>query len=100
MTDASAPKKGWFARLTEGLSRSSKTMTDQVVGVFAKKPVDQATLDELEEMLIEADLGTRSAAKIRKSRLSNVSMTPVPLSIWKVVLPIAVETSTEALPRW
>jgi fused signal recognition particle receptor len=64
MTDASAPKKGWFARLTEGLSRSSKTMTDQVVGVFARKPVDQATLDELEEMLIEADLGTKAAAKI------------------------------------
>jgi fused signal recognition particle receptor len=58
------PKKGWFARLTEGLSRSSKTMTEQVVGVFAKKPIDQAMLDELEEMLIEADLGTKAAAKI------------------------------------
>jgi fused signal recognition particle receptor len=58
------PKKGWFARLTEGLSRSSKTMTEQVVDVFAKKPIDQAMLDELEEMLIEADLGTKAAAKI------------------------------------
>jgi fused signal recognition particle receptor len=61
------PKKGWFARLTEGLSRSSKTMTDQVVGVFAKKPIDQAMLDELEEMLIEADLGTKAAAKITQA---------------------------------
>jgi len=64
MTDAPAPKKGWFARLTEGLSRSSKTMTEQVVGAFTGKPIDQAMLDELEEMLIEADLGTKSAAKI------------------------------------
>jgi fused signal recognition particle receptor len=64
MTDPSAPKKGWFARLTEGLSKSSKTMTEQVVGVFAKRPIDLAMLDELEEMLIEADLGTKSAAKI------------------------------------
>ena len=61
------PKKGWFARLTEGLSRSSKTMTDQVVGVFVKRPIDQAMLDELEEMLIEADLGTRAAAKISEA---------------------------------
>jgi fused signal recognition particle receptor len=61
------PKKGWFARLTEGLSRSSKTMTEQVVGVFAKKPIDQAMLDELEEMLIEADLGTKAAAKITEA---------------------------------
>jgi fused signal recognition particle receptor len=60
------PKKGWFQRLTAGLSRSSKAMGDQVVGVFsAKAPLDEAKLDELEEMLIEADLGPHSAARIR-----------------------------------
>jgi fused signal recognition particle receptor len=60
------PKKGWFQRLTTGLSRSSKAMGDQVVGVFsAKTPLDDAKLDELEEMLIEADLGPHSAARIR-----------------------------------
>lgn len=64
---ADAPKKGWFARLTEGLSRSSKTMTDQVVSVFAKKPLDQAMLDALEEMLIEADLGHRASARIAQA---------------------------------
>ena len=65
MTDA--PKKpGWFRRLTEGLSRSSRQMSEQVVSVFAKKPLDQAMLDELEEMLIEADLGPHSAARITK----------------------------------
>ena len=29
------PKKGWFARLTEGLSRSSAQMSEQVAAVFA-----------------------------------------------------------------
>ena len=57
-------KKGWFARLTEGLSRSSRQMADSVVAVVARKPLDQAALDDLEEMLIEADLGPRTAAKI------------------------------------
>jgi fused signal recognition particle receptor len=66
MTDA--PKKpGWFKRLTEGLSRSSRQMTEQVVATFVKRPLDQAMLDELEEMLVEADLGPRAAAKITEA---------------------------------
>jgi fused signal recognition particle receptor len=66
MTDA--PKKpGWFQRLTEGLSRSSRQMTEQVVSVFVKRPLDQAMLDELEEMLLEADLGPRAAANITQA---------------------------------
>jgi fused signal recognition particle receptor len=60
-----APKKpGWFRRLTDGLSRSSKQLGEQVTSVFVKKPLDQAMLDALEEMLIEADLGPSAAARI------------------------------------
>src|SRR4051812_49161776 len=62
MTDEK--KKGWLSRLTEGLTRSSKQMTETVVSAVAKNPLDQAALDELEEMLIEADLGPRLAASI------------------------------------
>ena len=40
-------------------------MSEQITQVFvAKEPLDQAKLDELEEMLIEADLGPHSAARI------------------------------------
>ena len=60
-------KQGWFKRLTAGLSRSSKEMTEQVTGVFTKKPLDQEQLDQLEEMLIEADLGPHAAAKIARA---------------------------------
>ena len=59
------PKRGWLSRLTDGLTRSSKQVTEQITQVFvAKEPLDQAKLDELEEMLIEADLGPHSAARI------------------------------------
>jgi fused signal recognition particle receptor len=58
------PKKGWFSRLTQGLSRSSAQMTEQVAAVFTKKPLDQEQLDALEDMLIEADLGPTAAARI------------------------------------
>ena len=57
-------KRGWLQRLTAGLSRTSRQMTEQVTGVVTKRPLDQAQLDELEEMLIEADLGPAAAARI------------------------------------
>jgi fused signal recognition particle receptor len=59
-------KQGWFQRLTGGLSRSSKAMTEQVAEIF-RKPLDQEQLDDLEEMLIEADLGPHAAARIAKA---------------------------------
>jgi len=66
MTDA--PKKtGWLSRLTTGLARSSRQMTETVVATFVKKPLDQAMLDALEEMLIEADLGPKAAARITEA---------------------------------
>jgi len=57
------PKKGWLQRLSDGLSRTSRQMGEQV-GVLTRRPLDQAQLDELEEMLIEADLGPKAAARI------------------------------------
>ena len=61
------PKRGWLQRLTEGLSRSSRQVTDQVTRVLVARPLDQAQLDELEEMLIEADLGPQAAARITQA---------------------------------
>lgn len=67
MTDQNSSKMNWFQRLTSGLTRSTKQMTEQVVGLIAKKPLDQDTLDELEEQLIAADLGPAAAARITKA---------------------------------
>ncbi len=59
------PKRGWLQRLTDGLTRSSKQVGEQITSVFsAKEPLDQVKLDALEEMLIEADLGPQAAARI------------------------------------
>jgi fused signal recognition particle receptor len=62
MTDTG--KKGWFSRLTEGLSRSSKQMTDQVVAAFVKEPLSERALEQLEEHLLESDLGPAAADRI------------------------------------
>ena len=60
-------RQGWFSRLTEGLSRSSRQMTDQITHALVARPLDQARLDELEEMLIEADLGPAAAGRITQA---------------------------------
>ncbi len=58
-------KKGWFQRLTDGLSRTSQTLTEQVTQVFVQKEaLDDAALEELEDLLIESDLGPAVAATI------------------------------------
>src|SRR3712207_4410608 len=69
MTDfgSRGEKRGWFQRLTEGLSRSSRQFSDQVVSTFTRRPLDQRALDELEEMLIEADLGPAAAGRVTEA---------------------------------
>jgi len=55
---------GWLQRLTKGLSKSSRDLSVQVAAVLTKKKLDQETLDELEAMLIEADLGSTASGRI------------------------------------
>ncbi|MGI9168727.1 MAG: signal recognition particle-docking protein FtsY [Caulobacteraceae bacterium] len=56
-------KRGWLQRLTDGLARSSRQVTQAAQGLVAR-PLDQERLDALEEMLIEADLGPQAAGRI------------------------------------
>ncbi len=55
---------GWLTRLTRGLSKSSKKIGQGISDLVTKKKLDQETLDALEELLISADLGPKTAAKI------------------------------------
>jgi fused signal recognition particle receptor len=59
------PKKlGLFARLTQGLTRTAQSLTTGVTKVFTRKKLDQAALDELEELLIAGDMGAPVAAYV------------------------------------
>lgn len=57
-------RKGWFARLRDGLSRSTARLTDGIGGIFTKRKLDDEALEQLEELLIQADLGPATAARI------------------------------------
>ncbi len=58
---------GWLSRLTGGLSRSTARFTQGLSDVFTKSKLDPEDLDALEELLIAADLGPKTAAKIVKA---------------------------------
>jgi len=59
-------KKSWFAQLKAGLSRSSNALSENLASVLTKRKLDEETLDELEEVLIKADLGVAMAGRIRE----------------------------------
>ncbi len=65
VTVADAPQRGgWFSRLKEGLSKSSKSISGSITSIFTKRKLDKATLQELEDTLIQADLGLPVAERI------------------------------------
>ena len=57
-------KKGWFARLTSGLKKSASSLTESVVSVVTKRKLDAEALEDLEDVLIQADLGVETAMAI------------------------------------
>jgi len=59
-----APRKTWFQRLRHGLSRSSRELSDSISGVFTKRRLDEETLQDLEDVLIRADLGMDTALRV------------------------------------
>lgn len=57
-------KEGWFSRLKAGLARTSTKLSDGITGLLTKRKLDADTLEALEDLLIEADLGVTTAARI------------------------------------
>ncbi len=55
---------GFLSRLKEGLSRSTQKLTGGISAVLTKRKLDDAGLEELEDLLIGADLGPEVAARI------------------------------------
>jgi fused signal recognition particle receptor len=56
--------KGWLSRLRTGLGRSTEKISTGIGDIFTKHKLDDETLASLEELLISADLGPTTAAKL------------------------------------
>lgn len=55
---------GWFSRLSAGLSKSSSRLGQGITDIFGGNKVDEATLQDLEDLLIMADLGPKTASSL------------------------------------
>ncbi len=98
MNDQSTEKQSWWQRLSGGLKRTSASIGGAVTDLVAKRRLDQAMLDEIEEVLIRADLGVESAALIAaavgegrydKSITADEVKAVVAAEVEKVLTPVA-----------
>ncbi|MGZ8995638.1 MAG: signal recognition particle-docking protein FtsY [Rhodospirillales bacterium] len=62
--DIARESGGWLSRLRRGLSRSSDKLTGGITGLFTRRKLDDDALEDLEELLIGADLGVGTATRI------------------------------------
>jgi fused signal recognition particle receptor len=57
-------KSGWLSKLKSGLSKTSDRLTGGITDLLSKRKLEGDTLEELEEILITADLGAKVAAQL------------------------------------
>lgn len=62
VTDAATPSL--LHRLKQGLSKTSHQLSEGITSIFHQKRLDAAMVEELEEVLIMADMGVAAAARI------------------------------------
>ncbi len=58
------PKQSWWRRLSSGLKRTSSSIGTAVADLVTKRKLDRAMLDDIEDVLLRADLGSEVAARI------------------------------------
>lgn len=98
----------FLVRLKTGLSKTSGKLGDGITGIFTKAKLDDAALEELEELLIEADLGAKTAAelvaKLAKERFdkditSEQVKTFLAQEITHILTPVALPLALEATQK-
>ena len=98
MNDQPEEKQSWWQRLSGGLKRTSASIGGAVADLVVKRKLDQEMLDEIEEVLIRADLGLDTAARIAsavgegrydKSITSDEVKAVLAAEVEKVMTPVA-----------
>jgi fused signal recognition particle receptor len=63
-TTPETTKLSWWRRLSGGLKRTSSSLGAAVADLVTKRKLDRAMLEDIEDVLLRADLGTEVAARI------------------------------------
>lgn len=99
------PKQSWWKRLSAGLKRTSSSLGTAVADLVTKRKLDRAMLDDIEDVLLRADLGTEVAARIAeavgkgrydKSVSAEDVTTIVATEVEKVLSPVAKPLEIDA----
>ncbi|MGP9822575.1 signal recognition particle-docking protein FtsY [Salinarimonas sp. NSM] len=96
---AAAPKASWWKRLTQGLARTSSSMGGAITSLFTKRKLDATTLEDLEDILIQADLGVPAATRITEAVAKGRYDKEIPPEEVKRVLATEVERSLAPVAR-
>lgn len=64
VSKAEPVKQSWFQRLKSGLGKTSTKLTTGITDLFSKRKLDAGTLDDLEDLLIQSDLGLETTSRI------------------------------------
>ncbi|MGE0629294.1 MAG: signal recognition particle-docking protein FtsY [Hyphomicrobiales bacterium] len=64
---AAEPQRSWFRRLKDGLTKTSSRLAEGITGVFTRRKLDADTLQEFEDLLIQADLGVETSMRITEA---------------------------------
>ena len=98
-SEPAAPRRSWLTRLTAGLSRSSSAISRGVTDIFTKRKLDAAALDDLEDILIQADLGLGAATRVREAVGSGRYDKSIEPNEVKAILAAEVERILEPVAR-
>ncbi len=91
-------KSGWAARLKRGLARTSSKLGGGIAELLTKSELDATALDDLEELLIAADLGVKCSARLvsvlararfKKSRDPEEVLAALAAEVEQIIAPVA-----------
>jgi fused signal recognition particle receptor len=97
-TTSATTNLSWWQRLTGGLKRTSSSLGSAVADLVTKRKLDRAMLDDIEDVLLRADLGTEVASRIAaavgvgrydKAITADEVKTVVAAEVEKVLAPVA-----------
>src|SRR6201985_51259 len=105
-TTPETPKLSWWRRLSGGLKRTSSSLGTAVADLVTKRKLDSAMLEDIEDVLLRADLGTEVASRIAEAvgparydkaisadEVKDVVATEVERVLARVAKPLAVDAA-------
>src|SRR6201995_1798543 len=104
-TQPEQPKLSWWRRLSSGLKGTSSSLATAVADLVTNRKLDSAMLEDIEDVLLRADLGTEVASRIAeavgagrydKAISADEVKAVVATEVEKVLAPVAKPLSADA----